>query len=136
MELDWKKQILSGAGTEEDPYVYGDILVSLEDVETWMKANAGADYAGNQAHTNLQLVFNEEPDQATKDAIQAYWDGIDENSSEATNYISQSSIDAALDSAKASLKAKIENGDAYDTFTAAEKKLAAGMVPTKTELGL
>jgi hypothetical protein len=137
IKLDWKKIILSGTGTEQDPYVYGDdYSVSMEDVEAWMKANVGTYYVGNQSASKLELWFSQEPDQADKDAIQAYWDGITEVSSEATNYVAQSAIDSAIDSAKASLQTKIENADSYDTFTAAEKKLAAGLTPTKAELGL
>ena len=44
--------------------------VDLNAINTWMKANAGADYCGTQASNKLELWFLEEPTQEVKDAIQ------------------------------------------------------------------
>lgn len=110
MALDWKKKILSGSGTKKDPYVYSEecLPLDLETVEAWMKANAGADYCGNQAHAKLELWFVNEPSQAIKDAIQAHWDSIDENADEAKNYKSQADRAIVAAGKAASGKAKLK----------------------------
>lgn len=90
IELDWK-----------------EFNVDLESVEVWMKANAGSDYCGNQAHARLELWFLEEPSQEVKDAIAAYWDGISEESDEAEGYVSAEDRAEDREAKKASGKAKL-----------------------------
>jgi hypothetical protein len=109
MKLDWRKVILSGEGTEESPYVYGDVInVCLESMEVWLKANAGEHYCGNSADSQLTLWFMEEPSQEVKDAIQAKWDALDEESSECQAYMSAEERLADAEVKKASARAKLE----------------------------
>lgn len=90
MELGWK-----------------EFNLCLASVEAWMKANAGPDYCGNQAHRHLELWFLEEPSQEIKDAIQAHWDSLDEHSDEAVAYKSAYECKAEASAKKASGKAKL-----------------------------
>lgn len=102
IDLQWKRVILSGSGTKDDPYVYGDLIpVSMAMVEAWMKANAGSDYCGNSAHANLSLWFTENPGDDVNAAIQSYWNGLNSSSSEATSYQTAAQIKAASDAASA-----------------------------------
>jgi hypothetical protein len=64
-------------------------------------------YTGNQAHKCLELWFTEEPSQSDKDAIQAMWDGLHQDSSEVKSYKSEDQIKADKDAKKASAKAKL-----------------------------
>lgn len=64
-------------------------------------------YSGNQAHGVLELVFTEEPSSEDKAAVQAYWDGIESDSSEATSYQSVESLEADRIAKRASGKAKL-----------------------------
>jgi len=80
--------------------------VDLRAVEAWMKANTTG-YLGNSADSCLHLWFEEEPSQEDKDAAQAYWDGLDENSDEAQSYESAADLEAARLAKKASAKAKL-----------------------------
>lgn len=89
MKLDWKEH-----------------SVDLKAVEVWMKANTTG-YLGNSADKCLHFWFSEEPSQEEKDATQAYWHGLDENSDEAQSYQSAADIEAARLSKKASGKAKL-----------------------------
>lgn len=75
--------------------------VNLQAVETWMKANAGSDYCGNSADADLTLWFKNEPSDAIKSAIQAYWDSLTAQSPEATGYQTAAQITATEASAKA-----------------------------------
>jgi len=65
------------------------------------------EYVGNQANSILELYFTEEPSDDDKDAIQAYWDGIESDSSEATSYKSMEQIEADLEAKRASGKVKL-----------------------------
>lgn len=109
ISLDWKKHILSGAGTLESPYVYGDVIpLDMNSVEAWMRANAGPDYCGNQAHGKLELWFVNEPAQEFKDAIKAHWDSLDEHSAEASAYVPMADRKAAEAAKATSGKAKLK----------------------------
>lgn len=89
------------------PLEWKEFSVNLQSVDTWMKANAGDQYCGNQAHGRLELWFLEEPSQDAKDAIAAYWDALHEDSAEATAYRSWASVKADIATKKASGKAKL-----------------------------
>lgn len=93
MRLDWK-----------------EFNLDLNAVEAWMRANAGEQYCGNQAHSCLELWFLEEPSQESKDAIEAYWDALTEESEEATAYESNEERQEAIAALKASAKAKLIAG--------------------------
>lgn len=84
MNLDWK-----------------EFSVSLDAIEAWMKANAGSDYCGSSASIQLSLHFNAQPSDDAVAAIEAYWSGLNEESSEATSYQSAAQIKASADAAKA-----------------------------------
>lgn len=64
-------------------------------------------YLGNQAHKHIELWFKEEPDQATKDHVKAYWDGLTATSTEATSHKSQSDRKKEIDDARVSAKKKL-----------------------------
>lgn len=65
-------------------------------------------YVGNQAYSVLELWFNEEPSQEDKDAIQALWDGIeDDQHALAQSYTSQADIEAEIEVKKQSAKTKL-----------------------------
>jgi len=105
--------------------------VSLSMVEEWMKENAGEQYCGNSAGQTLQLWFLEEPSEEIKSAVLAYWDGLDEESDEATTYVSQSTISDAIQTAREDAVTK-----SWDNLSVAQKKLITGLTPTVSELGL
>jgi hypothetical protein len=104
--------------------------VSLKSVETWMRANVSY-YQGNSADLQFNLWFSEEPDEATKQYIQDYWNDLTEESTEATSYVSASSIVAAVQAAREDMVAK-----SWDQLSTAQKKLLAGLTPTREDLGL
>lgn len=81
--------------------------IDLNTVETWMRANAGEHYCGNQAGDKLTLWFLQEPDQTEKDAISTYWEALDEESDEAANYMSAEDREADKATKKESAKAKL-----------------------------
>lgn len=81
--------------------------LSLSEVEVWMKANAGEHYCGNQAHSCLELWFLEEPSEEIKEAIEAHWDALEDNSDEAEAYQSYEDLAADRAAKKASGKAKL-----------------------------
>lgn len=64
-------------------------------------------YVGNQAHNHLELWFSEEPTEADKEAIQAMWEGLDEQSPWALSYKSAEAMKAEQDAQKESAKAKL-----------------------------
>jgi len=76
--------------------------VDLNTVDAWMKANAGAQYCGLSANSQLQIHFNMDPGSTIASDIAAYWAGLNSGSPEATNYESQSARASAAASARAS----------------------------------
>lgn len=83
------------------------LSVDLNAVETWMKANAGPNYCGNQAHDKLELWFIAQPSDAVASAIAAYWADMNNASPEVTGYESLAARAAASATAAASGKAKL-----------------------------
>jgi hypothetical protein len=81
--------------------------LNLASIESWMKANAGPSYCGNQAHSKLELWFTEEPSQEAKDAILAHWEGLTEESPEASGYVSKEAIASDMAAKKASGRTKL-----------------------------
>lgn len=67
--------------------------VDLEAIEAKFRADH-ASYVGNQASDKLELYFNDDVTQEELDAIQAYWEAIDEESSEATGYTQKQALAA------------------------------------------
>lgn len=81
--------------------------LSLPAVRAWIDANLTAECVGLSANNKLEVHFSEEPSQTDKDALQAYWDGLDENSTEAQEYTSMQAILADKAAKAASAKAKL-----------------------------
>jgi hypothetical protein len=81
--------------------------LDMNSVEAWMENNAGEHYCGNSAGSALELHFEEEPSQAEKDAIAAYWAALEEESDEALVYQSKAERDADKAAKKAAGKAKL-----------------------------
>lgn len=100
-------------------------------IEEWMIAHAGEQYCGHCAGEKLQFWFLEEPTQEVKDAVIAYWDSLTVESVEATSYVSQLSINAAMQAAREDAVTK-----SWDQLSVAQKKLISGLTPTVSELGL
>lgn len=102
INLDWRKPVLSGSGTKDDPYVYGDVIpMNLDAVMTWVKANS-SDCCGSSANQRLQIHFTVEASRdAAQSAIEAYWNALDSSSSEATSYQTAAQIKAASDATSA-----------------------------------
>lgn len=80
--------------------------VSLSAIDAELRAEY-PEYAGNQANSVLELWFNEEPSQEDKDAVQAYWDAIESDSSQAVAYQSAADESEAREAIKESGKAKL-----------------------------
>ena len=104
--------------------------VNLASVETWVKANT-TDYVGNSSDTDLTLHFTVEPDDATKAAVHAYWEGLTEESPEAVAYKPQANISAAIAAARLDAVAK-----PWDSLSVAQRKLLMGLTPSHEDLGL
>lgn len=60
--------------------------VDMPTVEAWVRANAGANYAGVSVDYDISLHYTVQPDDATIAAVQAYWAGLTTASPEATNF--------------------------------------------------
>lgn len=102
INLAWKQVILSGSGTTQDPYIYGAFIpVNLQMVETWIKANQGANYVGNSADVDLTLWFSAQPTPDQQAAIEAYWAALTTASTEVTTYQTQAQIQTAAAAAAA-----------------------------------
>lgn len=80
--------------------------VSLPMVDAAIKA-LSPEYCGNQAHSCLELWFTAVPEQSVLDQIQAYWDGIDEQSQEAAQYKGMEAIKQEESLVKASALSKL-----------------------------
>lgn len=81
--------------------------ISLPKIREWVDANISAPCVGISANSKLEIHFSEEPSQADKDALQAYWEALDENSDEAQEYVSMQAILADKAAKAASAKAKL-----------------------------
>jgi len=64
-------------------------------------------YKGNQAANCLELWFEEMPSQEDQDTIKAYWEALDESSSEAVSYKSEAQLEIEKQNKKLSAKAKL-----------------------------
>ena len=106
-----------------------EFSLSLLPIETYFIATYPY-YRGNSADTALTLWFSEEPTDEDKTAIQAYWDGILVDSTEATSYVSSQQVAARIADLKAGLLAK-----SWDDMTTAERKIVVGAAVSHAELG-
>jgi len=64
-------------------------------------------YKGNQAHSVLELWFDEEPSQEDKDAIEALWAALDPDDAMVESYKSAAQLKAASDAKRESGRAKL-----------------------------
>jgi hypothetical protein len=85
--------------------------LDLGTVDAWMKANAGPNYCGLSANSQLQIHFTDAPGDKVVLAVNTYWDDLDVSSDEYKNYLSSGDRKAAAASAHqaaaASAKAKL-----------------------------
>jgi hypothetical protein len=103
--------------------------IDLKAVQTYITANFPT-CLGSSADYNYTLWFSEELTDEEKSDIQAYWDGILVDSTEATSYVSLQQITDRIDELKTGLIAK-----AWDDMTAAERKIVVGAAVSNAELG-
>lgn len=88
------------------------IKMNLEMVQAWVEAHS-SNSDGLSANSQLQVHFkDEESRNEAKEAIEAYWEGLDESSDEALDYKSSDDMRAeaaaAASAASASAKAKLK----------------------------
>lgn len=105
--------------------------LNMDAVEAWLRANAGDKYVGNSADADLTLHFSDQPDGATIQHVQDYWAGLTDQSTEATSYVSRTAIAAALQAAREDAITKT-----WDQLSTAQRKILAGLTPTRADLGL
>src|SRR5271165_4583157 len=105
--------------------------VDLPTVEEWVRTNAGTGYVGNSADADLTLWYTATPDGATIQSVHDYWNALTTGSPEATSYLPQTTISAAVATLRTSLI-----GKTWDSMTVAEQKILAGLMPTRADLGL
>jgi len=103
--------------------------ISLVAIETYFIATY-PDYRGNSADTALTLWFSEEPSDEDKADIQAYWDGILVDLTEATSYVSSQQVTDRIAELKTGLIAK-----SWDTMDSVERKLVLQLSVSNAELG-
>jgi hypothetical protein len=77
-----------------------------------------ANCLGIQGCSVMEVYFSEEPSEQTKTAIQAYWDGLTDQSVEATSYKSSEDIADQVTALKADAVTK-----SYDQLSTIQKKL-------------
>ena len=111
MELSWK-----------------EFSLNLADCEVQFKALGGEHYCGNQAHGVLELWFLEEPSQEVKDALSAYWDGLEASDSEATSYYPAADLQTAIQLAKEDAATK-----GWDALSTQQKKMISGAALTSAD---
>jgi hypothetical protein len=86
-------------------FQWKEFNINLEAVEAWMKEYVGDSYCGNSADSKLTLWFHEVPSQELMDDIQAYWNGLTEESTEATSYKTATELANEVAAAKTAAKA-------------------------------
>lgn len=132
MQLEWKRPVLSGDGSMDSPYVYGDIYpICLDSVDAFMRDNAGDDYCGLSANSKLEIHFTSEPSQEIKDLVATYHASLTPDSPEALAYCSQEAKQAKIEELRQGMLAK-----SWDQMSLAERKIMLNQTPSKAELGL
>lgn len=81
--------------------------LNLQQIDTKFRTDYPNNYVGNQAHSVLELYFENELTEQMKTDIQTYWDSLTAESSEAIGYISFSSIQEDRTTKKVSAKNKL-----------------------------
>ena len=80
--------------------------VDLQALDVSLRADY-PNYKGNQAHSVLELWFDEEPSQEDKDAINALWDALDPDDAMVESYQSAAQLKTAADAKRESGRAKL-----------------------------
>ena len=106
-----------------------EVSIDLEKVDAKLRADYPANYKGNQAHSVLELWFDQAPSEQEAADIAAYWESLDAESDEAQSYRSMDQILAAKAAVKAGLLAK-----SWDQMSQVERKSMMGMEVSKQEL--
>ena len=75
--------------------------LNLQSVKEWIDANLDAECVGLSAHSKLEAHFTDEPSEQDKSDLQAYWNGLTDQSDEATSYQTAEQIKAAADADRA-----------------------------------
>jgi hypothetical protein len=81
--------------------------INCGDIEAWLRSNIATPFYGMSANSKLEIHFESEPSEQEKADIQAYWDGLTDQSAEAQSYESREDIEAATLAKKVSAKAKL-----------------------------
>lgn len=105
--------------------------VDLDAVAAYVVGLEGSNYIGASAGYDLSLHFTAQPSSDNIAAIKAYWSEIDAGSPCVLSYCSRATINAAIAAARADMVTK-----SWDQLSTAQKKLIAGLTPTRTDLGL
>jgi hypothetical protein len=106
-----------------------EFAVDLEAVDAKFRADYAGNYVGNQAHSVLELYFEGELTEQMHSDIDAYWNGLTDQSADAVSYRSAADVKAAIETMKAGLVAKT-----WDQMSALERKLVIGQSVSKAEL--
>lgn len=107
-----------------------EFMVSLPMFEKYLKDTLGSDYLGYVTNeSGYTIGIDPSVSQAQRDAIKAQWDGITNESDEATNYRDKEWFKAQRASMKAAAFAK-----SWDAMTVVERKLIGGEEVTPLEI--
>ena len=107
-------------------FTWKTFSVNLSKVLTEVKA-LDANCCGLSGNSKMQAHFTVEPTEEVKIAIQAYWDGLTDQSVEATSYKSAEDIQSQMTSLKEDAATK-----EYNALSAVQKKLLLSL-PVATE---
>lgn len=81
--------------------------IDLNQVDLWMINNAGAYYCGLSGNSQFHVHFDEFPGEGIVESINAYWNDINDSSTEALDYVSKDDRKAATDALKTSARTKL-----------------------------
>jgi hypothetical protein len=85
--------------------------VSLPKLREWVDANVSTPCVGISANSKLQIHFEQEPEELDKNALVSYYEALNEESIEATSYLTKeqelAAQEAELQAKKDSAKAKL-----------------------------
>lgn len=102
--------------------------VHLGVLHTWLQANAGEGYKGASADSVLTLWFEPEPSTEIKEAIDAHWESLTEETE-----IAKILLDENRDKAKEAAKAALLTAS-FDDLIPAERKLWMNATLTTEDL--
>jgi len=103
--------------------------INIDAILVEAKALAPNKILGISADTNMRLHCEDSITEAEVAAIEAYLNGIDDESDEATKYRSQEQVKAAIETLKAGIPSKT-----WTQLTALERRIILGQMPTAAEM--